>query len=91
MPSLKEVLLALDEHQPADFVIYAAQPWTADSSATVASWDAPPRNLAYLLEVELARDVLRVWSAWRDGASPGVLERCPAIIHYAEHDAYLPT
>ncbi|MGP3991762.1 hypothetical protein [Streptomyces sp. 3N207] len=89
MPSLNEVLMALEE-QPTDSAIYAATPWRADSTVVVASWDAPPRGLAYLLEVELARDVLEVWSAWRDGASPSAQERCEAVIHYAEHDAYLP-
>ncbi|MGP3978249.1 hypothetical protein ACTWQF_30380 [Streptomyces sp. 8N114] len=88
MPPLKEVLPALDVQQPAESVIHAATPWRADSAATVVSGNAPPCGLAYLLG--RARDVLEVWSAWRGGASPSAQERCEAIIHYAEHDAYLP-
>ncbi|MGW4509851.1 hypothetical protein ACWENO_34955 [Streptomyces sp. NPDC004436] len=46
-------------------------------------------GLDYLLEAELVHDVLEVWSSWRNGAQPTVGERCEAVIHYAEYDAYL--
>ncbi|MFC5201794.1 hypothetical protein [Streptomyces kaempferi] len=88
MPTLLDLLQSLDE-QPAEAVIYAAKPWTAASDAAVAAFDAPPPNRPYLLEVVLAQDVLEVWSSWRDGARPNALEKCQAVIHYAEHDAYL--
>ncbi|MFI6623078.1 hypothetical protein [Streptomyces sp. NPDC050528] len=88
MPSLLDLLQSL-EQQPAEAVIYAAKPWTAASDAVAAAFDAPPHGLAYLLEVVLAQDVLEVWSSWRHGARPSPLEKCQAVIHYAEHDAYL--
>ncbi|WP_329390176.1 hypothetical protein OG625_38455 [Streptomyces sp. NBC_01351] len=88
MPTLLELLQSLDE-QPAGAVIYAAKPWTAASDAVAVAFDAPPSDLAYLLEVELAQDVLEVWSSWRNGAQPNALGICQAVIHYADHDAYL--
>ncbi|MHA6758072.1 hypothetical protein [Streptacidiphilus sp. PAMC 29251] len=88
MPTLLDLLQSLDE-QPAEAVIYAAKPWAAASDAAIAPFDAPPPNLAYLLEVELAKDVVEVWSSWRNGAQPNASEKCQAVIHYAEHDAYL--
>ncbi|WP_330301855.1 MULTISPECIES: hypothetical protein [unclassified Streptomyces] len=88
MPSLLDVLQSLDD-QPAEAAIFAARPWTAISDAAVGVLDEPPHGLTYLLEVELAEDVLEVWSSWRDGAEPNVQQKCQAVIHYAEHDAYL--
>jgi hypothetical protein len=44
----------------------------------------------YLLEVALAQEVLEVWSAWRNGKVPTFAESVEAVVHYAEHDAYLP-
>ena len=46
-------------------------------------------ELHYLLEVDLAREAVQVWSAWRDGREPTLEERCEAILHYARNDAYL--
>jgi hypothetical protein len=46
--------------------------------------------MLYLLEVSLAREVLEVWTAWRDGRRPTISEACEAIIYYASNDAYLP-
>jgi hypothetical protein len=44
----------------------------------------------YLLEVNLALEVLEVWSAWRDGATPTAKDATIAVIYYGEHDAYQP-
>ena len=46
--------------------------------------------MAYLLEVRLAKDVLRVWSEWRDGAAPSAEDRVEAVTYYARNDAYIP-
>ena len=51
---------------------------------------APPGGLAYLLEVAVAHDVLRVWSSWRDGRQPTPEQAANAIIYYAQQDAYQP-
>lgn len=49
-----------------------------------------PAGLTYLLEVSLARDVLDVWTSWRNGAQPSPEEAARAVIYYAQHDAYEP-
>ena len=46
--------------------------------------------MSYLLEVSLAKEVVQVWSEWRDGRRPTAIDKCEAVIYYAEHDAYLP-
>jgi hypothetical protein len=51
---------------------------------------AEPQGMAYLLEVDLVQDVLEVWSEWRDGTAPTTAESVAAVVHYAEHDAYIP-
>lgn len=90
MPSLLDVLQSLND-QPAEATIFAARPWTPTSVAAVEVLDEPPHGLAYLLEVELAKEVLAVWSSWRHGAEPNAQQKCQAVIHYAEHDSYLDT
>ena len=57
------------------------------------SQDAQPMQtgLRYFLEVDLLREVLAVWSEWRDRALPTTEEALEAVIHYAISDAYLPT
>ena len=46
------------------------------------------RNFDYLLEVDLAKDAIEVWSEW-NRCVPTNREKCAAILFYAEHDAYL--
>jgi hypothetical protein len=43
----------------------------------------------YLLEVSLAKDVIRAWSFARANRKPTEREKCDAIIYYAKYDAYL--
>jgi hypothetical protein len=52
----------------------------------------PPEATAmqYLLEVGIAKVVLKVWSQWRGGREPSPQEKCEAVIYYAKNDAYLP-
>lgn len=48
-------------------------------------------NMCYLkLDMRTAKEVLSVWSHWRDGREATISEACEAIVFYAEHDAYLP-
>ncbi|MDA8016721.1 MAG: hypothetical protein MPN21_04660 [Thermoanaerobaculia bacterium] len=47
-------------------------------------------NLHYLLEVDLAKEVAEVWSAWRNGQRPTTEELCEAIVFYSRNDAYPP-
>jgi hypothetical protein len=36
---------------------------------------APPEGTEYVLEVSLMRNVIKVWSAWRNGAAPSIPRR----------------
>ncbi len=90
MATLVKLLETLDD-LGRDEVIHAARPWTPDSDAASRhESDEVPSGLAYLLEVDLVHDVAEVWSAWRDGCRPTPEQLTAAVIHYAEHDAYLP-
>ena len=92
MATLGKLLERLDD-LGRDEVIHAAQPWTPDSDAAClhgSDDEDVPTGLAYLLEVDLVHDVAEVWGAWRDGRRPTPEQLTEAVIHYAEHDAYLP-
>jgi hypothetical protein len=84
-----------DRYEPGP-MIFAKKPWAADSPAIVLQEDvangvAPSHpTFSYFLEVEIAKDVIRVWSSWRGGAEPTPEQATRAVIHYAEHDAYEP-
>jgi hypothetical protein len=101
VPTLLEVISHLgdipanDGYSPGP-TIYARQPWTISSDALVLSGDDCPDGVAtesghdYLLEVDLAREAVEVWSAWRGGATPTPEDAALAVIYYGEHDAYQP-
>jgi hypothetical protein len=75
------------------FTLYAPRPWSANSPIWAARLDEVtrrPEGYECLLEVDLVREVLEVWSAWRNGQIPTTNEACTAVIYYAEHDAYQP-
>jgi hypothetical protein len=101
MASLIEVIATLDAIPPADGyevgpTIFARKPWTPQSDAIVmreraANLVAPTApDYAYLLEGDLAVEVIEVWSEWRGGVVPTQVQAAQAVIHYAEHDAYEP-
>lgn len=81
-----------------ELTIYASkQPqWTEASEAIACrepddgSLPSEALGLAYLLEVSLAKDAIRVWRAWRGNALPTSKEKCDAVIYYATNDSYLP-
>lgn len=78
---------------PDDLTIYAAGEDAGPATAVVLhdqDTGDPPANTRYLLEVVIAKEVLEVWSEWRDGRRPSLPEACEAVLHYASHDAYLP-
>jgi hypothetical protein len=74
--------------------IYAAEPWTGDSLATVALEPetaglpevATRDRLAYFLEVAIALDLLDGWESTL-GRQPTEPERCARLIRYAIEDA----
>jgi hypothetical protein len=88
--TLVALLGAVEDLDP-DGVLHAAPPWSGDSDAACVGPDEDaPRGLTYLLEVDTVRDVAEVWSSWRDGRTPTPDDLAAAVIHYAEHDSYLP-
>lgn len=48
------------------------------------------KGLYYLMEIYLAKEILNVWSEWRNGRKPNIQEKLEAIIYYSTHDAYMP-
>ena len=48
------------------------------------------RALSYVLEVELAKDCIAVWSQWRGGRRPTPQDKFAAVMHYSRRDSYLP-
>ena len=101
MTTILEVIATLDEIPEGDPyevepTIFARKPWTVDSQAIVLNEDAvnsvapSAPDFGYLLEVDLAKEVIRVWSDWRDGAAPTLEEATQAVIFYAEYDSYQP-
>jgi hypothetical protein len=92
MTTLLDVISALASADP-EATIYAAVPITPGSTAMVCvepEDGGSPAGLSYLLEVDIAREVLGVWARWRGGKEPTPEEATQAIIHYGEHDAYEP-
>lgn len=88
--------IAVDEAVEVVPTIFARKPWTDASSCLVLAEEAVDGHArsapdhAYLLEVDVAREVLTVWSDWRAGVVPSPEEAARAVIYYAEHDAYEP-
>ena len=89
--TLREVSGRLEEFE-GGMVIYAERvpDWTGSSRAVVAPAGDDREGLTYLLEVDLAREAIRVWSAWREGLEPDEDQRLEAVTHYALHDSFLP-
>jgi hypothetical protein len=85
--TLRDVIARLDEFE-ADETIFAESA-TPTARAEVAHEDAS--GLPYLLEVDIAREAIEVWQAWRPGQTPSLEDKVAAIVYYAENDAWLPT
>ncbi|WP_162907092.1 hypothetical protein [Allorhizocola rhizosphaerae] len=77
-----------------ELVVFVAEGSEVNASSPIKLVDEdeeePPPGMRYLLEASIAKEVLQVWSAWRDGRIPSQDEACQAIVHYAKHDAYIP-
>lgn len=83
-------LLRDPAHLPVGGAVYARLPWEATSDAVVVADTDHPLGYEYVLETDLIREVLTVWSQWRDGRAPAVAESVEAVLHYARFDSYLP-
>lgn len=93
MKTLSEILAALHDLDD-DATVAAVRPWTADSPAVCSTDYAAPvtresSGLVYLLEVNLAKEVVEVWRNWHGGREPALSDVVRAVIYYAEHDAYI--
>ena len=93
--NLDEVVRSLDE-LPREAIFYIPRECNPSlvSPETpvllVTADEAQPEGWRYFLEVIIAREVLEVWSSWRDGRVPSPEEALSAIAYYAENDAYRP-
>ncbi|WP_405677486.1 hypothetical protein OG292_23550 [Streptomyces sp. NBC_01511] len=92
--SMHQLLESIDQLDP-EAIVYT---WNTSSSLSPSSSlvlmedeEYAPSGSSYLLEVHLIKDVITVWSEWRDGRAPSLDEKCAAVAHYATHDAYIPT
>lgn len=82
------------ESLDGDNTIYAAEPWTRNSSAIVAPEPVigglPPEviklGMKYFLEVFIARDFLEDWKSSL-GIEPTLEQQCERLIKYATTDA----
>jgi hypothetical protein len=101
--TLVEVIDRLDEIDDSDRfdppVIYADGGSKAprDARAVICQGDEEGTGICPLdpslrevLMAELAKEAVKVWSAWRDGRQPGPDEKFEAVMYYSRHDAYLP-
>jgi hypothetical protein len=92
--TLREVVARIDEFAD-DETIYAesASPTArAAVAAEPADGSVPPTaaGLTYLLEVDVAREAIAVWCAWRPDRAPTLDDQLAAVTYYAENDAWLP-
>jgi hypothetical protein len=92
--TLSDVIRDLDRLDDDD-TIYAEAP--AGSARAVVAREPDDGTLPqeaiglhYFLEVDVAKDAIRVWSEWR-GVTPSADEKLAAVIYYAVNDAFLPT
>ena len=96
--TLRQVVQRLDSYNDELMIwarVHSKDDLTPDIEAVVAparqddsSW-WEERGLSYVLEVDLAKDAIRVWRQGHDGAEPSAAQRCAAVIHYAVNDAFL--
>ena len=80
-------------HADPGATIYVSPPASPRSESIVcveADDGRSPAGFDYLLEVDIALEVLEVWVKWRGGRTPTAAEAVRAVIHYARYDAYEP-
>lgn len=88
--TLGEIVARLSEGDGGVILIRRPLCGRATDAVVVRAGEPRPAGFEYLLEVDIASEVIEVWTSWRAGRSPTVDEACEAVIHYAENDAYLP-
>jgi len=92
--TLSDVVDRLDGLDDEDTIyVQEATPSAAALVAREPDDGTIPQNavgLTYFLEVNLAKDAVRVWREWRGGAIPTLDDKLAAVIHYAANDSFLP-
>lgn len=95
--TLASLLDQIDELDDDRTVYASKRPTWSENSRAIACREpddgpAPDaaRGLTYLLDVDIAKGAIRVWSAWRGNIAPTTKDKVDAVIYYATHDAYLP-
>jgi hypothetical protein len=58
-----------------------------DNGTLVCPKDAA---LSEVLMVQLAKEAIEVWSAWRGGKTPSRRDKFAAVMFYSQHDAFMP-
>lgn len=90
---LIDLVAKLSEFDEYD-TIYAAEPWTEDSDAMVATepesgglpLEASEAGMTYFLEIFISREVIEGWLASLT-EKPNLSETCQRLIEYATYDA----
>ena len=91
---LKDIIANLENYDDEQTIF--VMEYHADSEACVVKEEDDKiesisyNGKKYLLEVELAKDAIRVWTQWRDGRQPTLDEKLEAVLYYANNDSYLP-
>ena len=94
--TLRQIINDLETF-PDELTIYATrtEQWIPDGpAALVRESDAAKlgiemKELRYFLEVDIAREVLKVLNARRDRIPPTQEEKIEAVVYYASNDAYI--
>ncbi len=94
---LSELLEKLDNFDDNSTIYAERNPqWSANSRAVVCLQSEngevidEPQDLSYFLKVDIANEVIEVWTEW-SGRRPSTAEIYTAVIYYAENDAYIET
>lgn len=92
--TLRDVVARLDEFADVETIYAESASPTARAAVAAEPGDGslPPSaaGLAYLLEVDAAREAIEVWRAWRPGRTPTLDDQVAAVMYYAENDAWRP-
>ena len=79
---------SLTIYAPLDRPLGPESPAVAAFEPEDRSTPAEAAGLAYLLEVDTAKEVIGTWSKWHDNVRPSILEAVAAVVHFADTDSY---
>lgn len=95
--TLREIINGL-ENTSDELVIFATKKegvWDLDAPGALVFISDMEKigtdleELHYFLEIEVAQEVLDVWTQWNNNTPTNEDDRTNALIYYAENDAYL--